>query len=336
MDSSKIQESQAMAEKMPEVYAVKHKNEKIRALSRSGGVFTALSDSVLAEHGVVYGCILTDNFEAVHIRATTDALRDAMRGSKYIQSSMGTIFADVKKDLDSETKVLFSGTSCQIAGLKSYLNRDYENLICVDIVCHGVPSPLVWKEYLEWQAKKNKGVIQSVDFRNKKQFGWAAHVESLFFQDGRRIDSKVFTTLFYSHVILRPCCYKCPYKDIMHPGNITIADYWGIDKASPGFNDNKGVSLVLINDAKGKTLFEEVKQSLDYRKTEIECSLQPPLVAPFSAPKEREGFWKDKNKYSFNKIAKKYAGYGLKNRIIRKSKSYLIRIGKKLKRQVSR
>ena len=126
--------------KKPLVYAVKHKDINIRMNSRSGGFFSAVSDLVLKNGGIVYGCILTDEMNAKHIRTETIEGRDLMRGSKYIQSNMGTVFKDVKQDLNGGKLVLFSGTSCQVAGLKNLLEKDYNNLICIDIVCHGVPS----------------------------------------------------------------------------------------------------------------------------------------------------------------------------------------------------
>ena len=122
--------------KQPKVYAVKHKDEATRVASRSGGIFTALSDQVLSNGGVVYGCVLTDKFDAVHIRADNEKDRNRMRGSKYIQSKLGDTFKSVKADLDAQNSVLFSGTSCQVAGLKKYLGKEYDNLFCVDIVCH--------------------------------------------------------------------------------------------------------------------------------------------------------------------------------------------------------
>lgn len=294
----------------PLVYAVKHKNPDVRANSRSGGIFTALSDLVLADGGAVYGCVLTENFTAVHFRAVTLEERNHMRGSKYIQSTMGDIFKQVRKDVDTGKIVLFSGTSCQIAGLKSFLGKEYNNLLCIDIVCHGVPSPMVWEKYLEWQASRHKSKIVRVDFRNKTDYGWAAHVESLYFANGKKVDSQVFTTLFYGHAVLRPCCYKCPYKDIRHPGDITIADYWGIDKAAPGFNDNKGVSLVLINSDNGKSIFENVKMSLEYAETKIENSLQGPLITSFYKPENRELFWQDFFDCDFTTMAQRYGGLG--------------------------
>ena len=131
--------------KEPKVYAAKHSDEDVRAKSRSGGVFTALSDEIFTNKGVVYGCVLTEDFQAIHTRAEESSVRDKMRGSKYIQSRMGNTYKQVRADLEAGRNVLFSGTSCQIAGLQCFLGKEYEKLICVDIVCHGVPSPKIWR-----------------------------------------------------------------------------------------------------------------------------------------------------------------------------------------------
>lgn len=292
----------------PNVYAVHHKNINVRQESRSGGIFTAISDYVLNENGVIYGCVLNENFDAIHTRATTAKERDAMRGSKYIQSDLGNTFQNVKEDLVEGKKVLFSGTSCQVAGLRKYLSKEYENLFCVDIVCHGVPSPKVWDEYIKWQENKRKSKIKNVNFRNKKKYGWREHVETLEFFNDKKVNSRVFTTLFYQHNIIRPCCFRCPYKAIMHPGDITIADYWGIEKAAPEFDDNKGVSLVLVNNENGQRMFDSISNTIKYKKTKLEDSMQPPLQKPFPEPPERSIFWNDFDNKDFGFIAKKYGG----------------------------
>ena len=288
----------------PITYAVKHKNTETLIASRSGGIFTALSDQVLNQDGVVYGCILDESFKAIHIRAESSEDRDRMRGSKYIQSEMQDVFKSVKRDLASGRKVLFSGTSCQVAGLKKYIGKEYDNLVCIDIVCHGVPSLKVWKDYLQWQEKRNHAKIIDVDFRNKIEFGWRAHKETLTFDNGNSVSNNVFTKLFYAHNILRPCCYRCPYKSTIHPGNITIADYWGIERAAPEYDDNKGVSLVLINDETGKKLFDAVKDDIEWKETSIKDSMQPPLIAPFPQPEDRTFFWSDFLNRGFDYIAK--------------------------------
>lgn len=318
-DGDSVSERMPVSE--PAVFAVKHKDEGIRAASRSGGIFTALSDAVLSEQGVIYGCVMTDDFRAVHIRADDTEMRNRMRGSKYIQSELGDVFQQVKTDLQQGRKVLFSGTSCQIAGLKSYLTKPYENLICVDIVCHGVPSPLVWQHYLDWQAEQAQSPVKSVDFRNKKDYGWKAHIETLTFENEKRIDSDVFKNLFYSHRILRPSCHQCPYKSVHHPADITIADYWGIDKAAPDMNDNKGISLVLVNSQLGCGYFERVRSELECRETALEDSLQPPLKAPFPPAADRRRFWDDFRNRPFRYIAKKYG-----------TVSYMSKLKKKIRR----
>lgn len=312
--------------KQPKVYAVQHKSETVRAASRSGGIFTAVSDWVFTQNGIVYGCVLDKSLRAVHTRAICAEERDNMRGSKYIQSKLGDTYKNVKKDLMDGRLVLFTGTSCQVAGLKRYLGKEYENLLCVDIVCHGVPSPKVWGEYLHWQEEKNTAKVVKADFRNKIDFGWRAHKETLTFENGKSVSSNVFTALFYGHSILRPSCYECPYKSVMHPGDITIADYWGIERAAPEFDDNKGVSLVLVNDENGEIVFDSVKDSLRWKVTRLEDSMQPPLKAPYPEPNNRDAFWSDFSNRSFGYVAKKYAGAGF----ISKIKRGFVKIKRKL------
>ncbi|WP_195599811.1 Coenzyme F420 hydrogenase/dehydrogenase, beta subunit C-terminal domain [Longibaculum muris] len=312
---------------IPKTYAVKHIDSNVVEASRSGGIFTAISDYILENNGVVYGCVLTEDLKVIHARAENSLVRDKMRGSKYVQSHLGSIFKDVKNDLNMNKKVLFSGTSCQIKGLRNFLNgTNDKNLICVDIVCHGVPSPLIWKKYIEWHEKKAGCKVTDVNFRNKKEFGWRDHVETLKLESDKTINSTVFTRLFYKHDILRPCCYECPFKSVIHPGDITIADYWGIEKACPELDDNKGVSLVLINNSKGDEIFNKVKKQLVWKKTKIEDSMQPPLISPFPIPKSRTQFWNDFESTDFRYIVKKYGKEDLKKRVL----STLVLIKRKL------
>lgn len=306
-------------EKLLGVYAAKIKDLHKRALSQSGGLFIGLSDMILNDGGVVYGCVLDESLKAVHMRADDFKSRNRMCGSKYTQSEMQNIFKMVYEDLNAKKRVLFSGVSCQVSGLKSYLNGNDENLICVDIICHGVPSPLIWKKYLEWKEAHYWRCIEAV-FRDKNKFGWGGrHMETLTLKrrSGRikSISSDVYANLFYSHEFLRPCCYKCPYKSIHHPGDLTIGDYWGIKNTIPDFYDKKGVSLVLINSEKGLKLFEDIKGSLIYKETKIEDAMQPPLVAPYDQPEDRDAVWDFFYGNNFDKVAKKYGNWGLKNRV---------------------
>ena len=300
----------------PKTYAAKHINLNERMKSQSGGAFAAFSSYVIEHNGVVYGCILDSSLNAVHVRAESLEERDKMRGSKYVQSSMRDCFKEVKNDLKNGRIVLFSGTSCQIAGLNSYLNNKYDNLLTIDIICHGVPSPLIWQKYIKWQELRKKSKVLHADFRNKRDFGWRKHIETLYFENKKYTNNNLYSKLFYNHSFLRPSCYKCPYKSIIHPGNITIGDYWGIETIAPDFDDNKGTSIILINDDKGDKWFNNIKTMFILKETIILPSLQVPLHEPFKEPKEREFAWKLVKENKFNKILHKYAHYTYKNRCI--------------------
>ena len=302
------------------VYAAKHRDGEIVKFSQSGGMFTALSDSILENGGIVYGCALTADFTVAHIRAQSKEERDRMRGSKYVQSKLGDTFRNVKADLNNGLQVLFSGTPCQVLGLKKYLQKDYERLVCVDLVCHGVPSPDVWNSYLKWQKKRHRSEIESVRFRNKELYGWNSHVETIWYSNGKIENTGIFRDLFYKHLILRPSCYECRFKNIQRPGDITIADYWGIENVIPQMYDNNGVSLVLVNSTKGEALFEQIKDMLIFQSTTIQEAMQPCLKAAFPKPERRDQFWSDYYKKSFSYIAKKYTEYGEQVSILAKIK----------------
>ncbi|MGN0161748.1 MAG: Coenzyme F420 hydrogenase/dehydrogenase, beta subunit C-terminal domain [Lachnospiraceae bacterium] len=290
------------------IYAVRHKSSEVLEQSRSGGVFTALSDYILSHNGKVYGCILDERFEAKHIGTGSRTQRDLMRESKYIQSNLGDSFKQIKKDLENGIMVLFSGTSCQVAGLRCFLGKEYSNLFCLDIVCHGVPSVLVWRKYLKWICKKFNINIEKVQFRNKNNYGWREHIESVYSTDGERIDSNIYAALFYGHHTLRPACYRCKYKTLSHPGDITIGDYWGIEKAASEFDDDKGVSLVFVNSEKGYQLLNFIDHDVEKKETSVEDSMQPPLFMPFYEPLGRKWFWINFYCRPFEKILKRYVG----------------------------
>ncbi len=304
-----------MDQKILGVYALKHRDEKIRMKSRSGGAFTAISDAVLKKNGIVYGCKLTDKFEARHVRADNVTIRNQMRGSKYIPSRLDGTFINVKNDLEEDRLVLFTGTSCQVAGLKSFLGKEYKKLIYLDILCHGVPSPIIWKKYIEWLEKIKESRVVGIDFRNKEDFGWKAHVESIYFENNDVVNSSLFKELFLSNLILRPSCYKCRYKSIYHQSDITIGDYWGIDKAVSGFNDDKGMSLVIINSQKGKKIFDEAVSDCIVKETKIEDAMQKVLVSPYECPGYRDIFWDDFKKNGLEFAVKNFLKFDIDSMI---------------------
>lgn len=300
-------------------FAVKHKDLETRLASRSGGCFTALSDYVLYKGGVVYGCRLNADLIAVHDRAETKEQRNAFRGSKYVQSNKRNSFEQVKSDLKSRRWVLFSGTTCEIAGIKSYLEYshvDCARLVLVDVVCHGVPSPLLWEKYKAFCEDKVGSPALAADFRDKRKFGWASHLETLRFQGGREYSSKDYACIFYSHFGLRPSCYHCPYKNIDHPSDFTLADCWGIDQNIPSFNDNKGVSLLLVNTQKAEQIFAGVKGVWNYQEVDINGFMQQPFLGPCHVnEKKRKRFWKEVAARPFSFIVNKYGANSAEEKI---------------------
>jgi len=285
-------------------YIVKQKDLKSRMKSRSGGIFAAVSDKVLEAGGVVYGCALDEQFNAYHRRATTKEERDLFRGSKYVQSEMKDAMKQALADLKEGRLVLFSGTPCQVAGMKAICPKDCkERLLCMDIVCHGVPSPRVWNDYKAYMQKKYHGKITAVDFRNKRNHGWWEHIESVKIH-GLEVDSQIYKKLFYEHNILRDCCYECPYKSLNRVGDITIADAWGIAQAAPGFDDNHGVSLVLCNTDMGQKWLELAFLDCDYQPCDIKDYMQEPLMRSFEKPADYEAFWAEYFSKDFASIIK--------------------------------
>lgn len=294
---------------LPKAFGIKHKDDAVRQTSRSGAAFVAFSDIVLKNGGSIYGAAMTEDFHVAHIRAVTAAQRDQMKTAKYVQSDIRGIFPQVVEDLEAGKPVLFSGTPCQVAGLREMLDTkhiDSQNLICCDLVCHGVPSPKVWEDYLEHIATGYRGRILEANFRDKS-FGWDSHCES-FVVEGRKKKavSRDYTDLFYDHIMFRPSCHNCQFANVNRAGDLTLADFWGIEKNDASFNDNRGVSLVLVSSAKGVELLEQAKESLQWFECDIRNCLQPTLVKPSVASPRREQFWKDYQTITFERLLKKY------------------------------
>jgi coenzyme F420-reducing hydrogenase beta subunit len=233
---------------------------------------------------------------------------------------MGETMRQVVSDLKEGKNVLFSGTPCQVAGLLAYCpEKEKENLLCMDLVCHGVPSPKVWQDYLAYMENKHHGRITAVDFRNKRNHGWWDHVETFTIR-GHEYDSQTYMKLFYEHNILRECCYECPYKSLNRLGDITIADAWGIAKANPEFDDNYGVSLVLCNTQKGETWLNKALEACDYLECDMEQYMQEPLIRSFPKPKDYEAFWDKYFHCTFSELIQGKYEDSLKQKVLWKTK----------------
>lgn len=310
----------------PSVYGARHKDIDEVMKSRSGAAFVAISDYILERGGVVYGVGYKEHFHVAHKRATTKEERDEFRGSKYVQSDLTGIFKQVKEDLKNGLTVLFSGTGCQCAGLNAYVGKKLrENLILVDIVCHSVPGPYLWRDYLNWLEQKHCSSIVSFNFRNKTMYGWKAQVETFSMNNGEEHSSKLFTKLFQSCLIMRPSCSKCHFCNTTRPSDITLADFWDRGHNFPDVNiDNKGESLLLINTEKGRKIFDVVKDKHDYFQTTPEKVMQAhlrepskihPLANQFEEYYEKFGFERTMKHFGF--IGWRYKMSQVKKRIIR-------------------
>ena len=250
------------------VYAAVNPDEKIRSQSSSGGIFTMLAEKVIDMGGVVFGVRFDEHWQAVFDYTEAAEGLSVFRGSKYIQARVGDAYSRAKGFLKEGRFVMFSASPCQIVALRHYLKKDYDNLLCVDFVCHGVPSPKVWRKYLSEITRNARHAIQDVRFRNKKQ-GWKRfNFDMTYNKDFSqfRISSyhrkNHFMRIFLNDVILRPSCYSCKAKRGRSGSDVTMADFWGIGKINPQMDDDKGTSLVLLNTSKGENFIEGIAVNL--------------------------------------------------------------------------
>ena len=300
----------------PLAYGARHRNMREVETSRSGAAFIAISDVILKMGGVVYGAGYDEHFRVIHKRATTSIERDEFKGSKYVQSDLTGIFRQIKKDLESGFAVLFSGTPCQTAGLNSYIGAKLRtNLYLLDMVCHGVPSPYIWRDYLDYIEKKQGARICYVNFRDK-EYGWSEHKETFKFLN--RAQKVNFKFQFYKLITFRYSCGNCHYTNLRRPSDITIADFWGWEQTNPECNkDNKGVSLLLINTEKGKCLLKEATPDLRIFPVNLENCKQPNLEYPTQMHPARDKFERLYARKGFLAAMKKYGDLGWRYRLMK-------------------
>ena len=300
----RVQESECKA------FAVINNDEAIRMESSSGGVFTAIAEKIVMTGGEVFGAKFSDDFKSV-IHSWTDnidGLKD-FRGSKYLQSNVNESFKECERFLKVGEKVLFSGTPCQIQGLKKYLRKDYENLLTVDYICHGVPSPLLWKLYVEYREKLAASRVVKTSSRRKNcgwkryslWFAFANHSEYL-----KTLDKDPYLQMFLKDTCLRQSCYDCPSKGLQRVSDVTIADFWGIQQEYPELDDDKGTSFVIVHNPKVMPLFSDVCK---VKEIELNDGLKHnfAMVKSWAKPKARDTFFNDLQTLSFDKMIKKYA-----------------------------
>lgn len=291
----------------PLVYGARSKSKDDLSQSQSGGAFYALAQIIIAEGGVVYGAGWKTDFKVVHKRANSLAACSEFRGAKYVQSDLQGIFHQVKNDLKAGNIVLFTGTPCQVSGLKSFIPiKLHSNLYTVDLICHSVPSPSIWQDYIHWIEKKYGQKILQTNFRNKK-FGWHGCIESYKMKNGAEINRQSLGFLFFNHLNIRESCSECPYTNLNRVGDITLGDFWGWEKFYDQWNDELGINLVLINSEKGKLLFEKSKDNIDFIQSSVERCLQPQLKKPVSLNPLYTIFISQYKQKGIDFILKKYA-----------------------------
>jgi len=245
-----------------------------------------------------------------------------------VQSKIGYTYSQAKEFLDNGRIVLFSGTPCQISGLTSFLGKKYENLICIDNICHGVPSTKVWRIYKDFQEKVYNSKIKSFSFRNKRN-GWFEYGSQIRFENNREYYRTVFKDIymkaFLKDISLRPSCYNCHFKTLHRESDITLADFWGIQEVAPEINDNKGVSLLMLNSNIGKRMIEEIKDLIIVQEVDKQCVEKHNPAVVFSAqvhPKRNE-FFARLDTIPFDKLVKKYCMDKFHVRVLRVAKRYL-------------
>lgn len=311
-------QSEIVEKRNEKAYVSYSKNTEIRFTSSSGGMFSELANRVIDSGGSVYGVGFTENWHVTHQCAESKSEVEKLRGSKYVQSEMDSCFVEIRDKLEQDKLVYFSGTPCQVDGLLTFLNKEYDNLITQDIICHGVPSPEVWKEYVNIRSKGQP--ISRISFRDKT-YGW--HYFSMCIETNqknyvKRLDEDVYTRLFLDNVILRPSCYNCHHKHLHRKADITIADCWG--NTSGVKDDDKGISLIFANTEKGQRLISEISGNLEMNEIPFEKAVSSQGAMTKSVPynQNRDLFFSLVEESGMRKTIEKW--YGGKNPVLLKSK----------------
>ena len=328
------------------VYLAKNKNHSIWKSSSSGGVFLEVAKYIISKQGVVYGVAYNHENNVIHERANTIEECKKFKGSKYVQSDLGDTFKQCRDDLRNDRYVLFTGTPCQIAGLKMFLrSEDTSKLYTQDIVCHGVPSPKFYSKYLDFMEKDLNIKIKNINFRSKVLPNEIQDI-SIIGEGGKIYKSygthDIYYKFFLKNMILRPICYKCKFTSIDRESDITLADYWGKREVlSRKFKDELGISSIFINSEKGEEIWNEIKENFKYEESTIDICMQPNLKEPSKVSIDVEKMWDDFNNNEFDEFIEMYIGSykKMKNQRILKiffAQSGILPIYQKLKRRMNK
>ena len=292
------------------IYQLQNKDEVLLNDSSSGGVFINIAKYILKNGGIVFGTILDKNYDAIIISTDNENDLEKMQGSKYVFSNTQDTYSKAKKYLDNDKFVLFTGTPCQIAGLSAFLRKDYKKLITMDFLCHGVPSPKIFKENVNFLSKKYGGNIKHYKFRDKELKGWG-HVTSFYINGKKYYESGNLNAYFYGFIkgyLNRYSCYKCPFSGENKYSDITVGDFWGC--SSKNLNMRKGVSFAALNTSKGEYIFNKIKTTFLYKETttEVVSKQNNSLLDQKNEkiPKIRKTIYEQLNCDNYSNIVKKH------------------------------
>lgn len=310
---------------------VQHKNTEVLEQSTAGGAFTAIAEYILDNNGVVFGVAFTDDYTVKHTYITSKDELFKFRNSKYVQSDTAGTFKQAKDFLDEGRLVCYSGTPCQIEGLRHFLRKDYENLVLVDVVCHAVPSPGLWRKYLNIFSENN-GDIASIRFRDKA-LGYQYSTMEIKNKNGKiyrgGLESQLWMRMYFSSMIIRPSCTACAFKKQYRNSDFTIWDCFNLHSIDKDFDENCGTTRVLIHSIKGKKIFDSVKNNIKYKVIPVDLAVKGVYELVKSHPSNplREQFFKDAEKLEPEVLFNKYFPYGIKLKIKKGARLVLNRMG---------
>lgn len=330
-----------------EVYAIQLKDKTALKECASGGFYAALSQFAVEQGGIIWGAVYDKDFHVVHAPAETDEECKAFRGSKYVQSNLGMSYRNVKEALEINKLVCFSGTPCQIEGLKKYLGKDYENLLTVDLVCAGVPSPKLWDEYIDMQQKNFDSPLKYANFRYKT-YGYQCSTMRLEFENSRiysksgRIDPMMY--FFVNGIAKRPICYECPFKGVNRVSDFTIFDGWHAAQLA-GIKDNdRGFTFLIAHSVKGKKVLERLQKYIDCYRVNKDNAILCDGIMLENQPKrnnDRDKFYKVLNSGGLNECMKQFMHLSVQDYLLEALKpvlykSGIIRLAKKVRKRLHR
>ena len=315
-------------------YACFNKNLETRMNSSSGGIFSLIANYILDLNGIVFGAQFDKEFNVVHSYIDNKKDLYKFQCSKYVQSEIGDTYRKAKELLDNDKYVLFTGTPCQIEGLYKFLRKDYDKLYTQDFICHGVPSPKVWRKYLKETNNKYSTQPKEISFRSKDN-SWQDFELKIQYKNNvyRNTQGKdTYLRAFLTDICLRDSCYKCNFKKKNRVSDITLADFWGIDNIDKSMNDDKGTSLVVVNSDKGKELFEKLKDNMEYKEVNLDDAIKynMNMVTSVKMNKNREKFFNELDKKDLDSLVKKYIKKrSIVRRVLGKAKRIVKKILKK-------